>query len=93
MKRAGTNITSEVITDKMYFPVFRGHMNQIWIALSYKRTVVFCLDMKSLNPLLEKTKQQIYRSIRYFDAVKDKRRHGNFEGEYIDRNESASGRV
>ena len=82
MKRERTNITSEVITHKMYFPVFRRHMNQIWIALSYKRTVIICLDMKSLDPQLDKTKQQIYKSIRHFDAFKNKRRHENFEGEY-----------
>ena len=32
------------------------NMNQIWIALSYKMSTIFCLDIKSTNPRLEKTR-------------------------------------
>ena len=35
--------------------------NQIWIALSYKMSTIFCLDIKSTNRRLEKT-----RSLKYF---------------------------
>ena len=37
------------------------NMNQIWIALSYKMSTIFCLDIKSANCRLEKT-----RSLKYF---------------------------
>ena len=37
------------------------NMNQIWIALSYKMSTIFCLDIKSTNRRLENT-----RSLKYF---------------------------
>ena len=37
------------------------NMNQIWIPLSYKMSTIFCLDIKSTNRRLEKT-----RSLKYF---------------------------
>ena len=52
--------------------------NQIWIALSYKMSTIFCLDIKSTNRRLEKT-----RSLKYFILRAAKRRHGNFEGGFV----------
>ena len=73
----------------MYFPT--SYMYLIWIqAVSYIRGSIINVDMKSLNPL-EKAKQLINKCVKYFNFgprsfklyIGIKRRHGNFEGEYI----------